>query len=124
MTMFWQINDWMSHAMKHWPNFAVLGFTLSWGAALITLPVFLLFALCALWSIASVGIARKTFSSIFVVALALTAYPVLTLLVLMIIWFVLALAALALSCIVPLICTFSGIWMVGAAVCAYMEDQR
>lgn len=122
--LFEVVNDWMSKVMSQWPHPAVLGFKISFAAVLLTLPIFMILALVSIWSIASVGPARKTFSSIFVVSLGLTVYPALSLLVLLIVWFVLYALVLAFSVVAPIGAAIGCLYMSCSASQEFRNQQR
>lgn len=109
---------------EFWPNFATTGFVVSYVAALLSFPLLLFVALYLVWSIASVGPARKTFSSIIIIVVSVPLYPVLAALLLGLIWMVLAFVVLMGSVVGPL-ALFSFMWVqIHEKASDFIEKQR
>lgn len=100
--IFWELYDTINHVVTLWPNFGATGFAISYALVIVSFPFFLLIVLYIVWSIASVGPARKTLSSLLIIILAPPLYPLLTGLVLAIFWVTLSFIALAIGIVGPI----------------------
>jgi len=97
VAQFWEVYNWIKMTEEILPNFASTGFLTSYGMALVMFPFILLTVLYMVWSIAAVGPARKTLSTILIVLFGVPLYPLLTGLVLAITWVILHFASFALA---------------------------
>ena len=102
------------------PTPASIGFVVSYGCALLIMPLLMLQALCSVCAMTEIGPVRKSMSSFFIVLLGTPLYPLITGLVLMIIWVLLYAFAIAVSAIAPLAITVSVI----TAVCEAGSECR
>jgi len=91
-----------SNLHEAWPDFATTGAATSYAALLASFPFFLVVSLVLVWSIASVGPARKLLSSAVILVFVAPAYPIIAVLVVAIFWIVVAFAAWALAVAGPL----------------------
>jgi len=104
---FWDVYDWMRMAEGTLPNFASTGFLTSYAMVLLTFPFVLIVCLYMVWSIAAVGPARKTLSTLLIVLFGVPLYPILTGLVLAILWVILHFGAFAVAIAgIFCLCTF------------------
>ncbi|CAK0832634.1 unnamed protein product [Prorocentrum cordatum] len=123
-TVFWLVSGRVDDVLSKWPNFASTGFAISYGAALLCLPFLLIMALVAVWSVASAGPARKTFSSILIISVGVPVYPIVLALLLAIFWIVVEFLALAFGVVGPLAVTI-GVFSFGCdALSSFIAEQR
>jgi hypothetical protein len=98
---FYNLVDWLERANAVLPNHVMTGFTVSFAiCCLLFLPI-LLIVLRMVWAIAEVGPARKSMTSFFIVSLGVPLYPVLTALLLALLWLAIGCAMLILSSFGP-----------------------
>lgn len=115
---FWRVEGWIGAVNTTWPDFATTGFLVSYAAAALSFPFFLGVSLYLVWSIAAVGPARKTLSTALIVTFGVPLYPVLTFLVLAILWIILSFATLCFAVVGPIF-AFALIWV---QLCEFTGD--
>ena len=86
MGWLWQ-KFWAAYLMVDaLPDACPFGFLTTCAAAIVLMPVILYSALCMVWSLAQVGRARKSMSSVFIVLLGIPLYPILSALLMALLW--------------------------------------
>eukprot|EP00931_Biecheleriopsis_adriatica_P049246 TRINITY_DN28481_c0_g1_i1.p1 TRINITY_DN28481_c0_g1~~TRINITY_DN28481_c0_g1_i1.p1 ORF type:complete len:726 (+),score=102.01 TRINITY_DN28481_c0_g1_i1:60-2237(+) len=102
------------------PEFATTGFATSYTVVLASLPFILVTSLVLVWSIASIGPARKTLSTALILTFGVPVYPILTALVLAIFWTVVSFAAWAAAIAAPIFLVVLAL----DALCAVRPHQQ
>ena len=77
------------------PQFTLVGFLTSYACFLLLMPLLLIQALACVCAMTEIGPARKTFSSFFILVLGTPVYPIVSLLVLAIVWIIISFVLLA-----------------------------
>lgn len=121
---FWNVYNWIRVVEDTWPDFASTGFLTSYAMALLAFPFVLLITLYLVWSIAAVGPARKTLSSTLIILFAVPLYPVLTGLVLAILWIIMSFGALALAIAAPIFLVAFNVSQLWDYASDFAEEQR
>jgi hypothetical protein len=122
--VFWLVSGRVDDVLSRWPNFSSTGFAISYSAALLSLPFLLIMALVAVWSIASAGPARKTFSSILIISVGVPVYPIVLALLLALFWIVVEFLALAFGVVGPILVTIGVLCFSSNALTSFIEEQR
>jgi len=106
------------------PNFATVGFVVSYVVVVLCFPILLGLALYAVWSLAKLGPARKTFSTILIVGFGVPLYPILAFLTLAIFWIILGVATLGLAVALPMFCAAILIIQLRGELSVFVDHQR
>lgn len=124
LSHFWVVYGWVVKVENIWPDFASTGFLCSYAMVLLTFPLVVFISLRFIWSIAAVGPARKTLSSILVLLFGVPLYPLLTALVLAILWIIMSFAMLAVAIAGSIFVITLWVNAYFVASCDFAEEQR
>eukprot|EP00928_Gymnodinium_smaydae_P038822 TRINITY_DN26681_c0_g1_i1.p1 TRINITY_DN26681_c0_g1~~TRINITY_DN26681_c0_g1_i1.p1 ORF type:complete len:600 (-),score=73.87 TRINITY_DN26681_c0_g1_i1:376-2175(-) len=99
------------------PEVCPTGFLTTYVASLVMMPVILYVSLAMIWSLADVGPARKSMTTVFVVVLGVPVYPLLIAVVLMILWLILG--VLGIACV-----TLGPIFLIASSWCSLLDMKN
>lgn len=116
--------DVVHNANEFLPNFATVGFVVSYVVVVLCFPILLGLALYAVWSLAKLGPARKTFSTILIVGFGVPLYPILAFLTLAIFWIILGVVMLGVAVALPMFCAACLIIKLYGDLSVFVDHQR